>query len=216
MGDTAAMSSTQASHLQEGSMAASVFSDIGSTFSSVNAIKAQGSYMRSVASANASIANLRANQTLAAGDQAASRKNLETQAEAGAARAQGGASGVDVNSGSSAMTQTNIRTVGAMDEATIRNNAARAAWGYQTEAISDTYQGKFAELSASSKEEQTIATGGLSAISNPLSMYSQSALWQYRYGGKGTAGKTFPNLGGGGASGDPDSSSNFWGSDQDS
>ena len=119
---------------------------------------------------------------------AASRKALETRGAVGAARAAAGGSGVDVNVGSPAQTQATIATAGATDVATIKNNAARAAWGYQTQAIQDTYTAQFENLTAKQKATQSIVTGGLSAISQPLSMYSQRALWQFRYGNRGAQG----------------------------
>lgn len=208
MGDTAAMTSGQASGLQDAAMATSVFSTIGSTISSVGAIKAQGSYQTSLANTNAAMAKLKAAQTLQAGDLAASRQNLKTQSAIGTSRAMGGASGVDVNSGSEAMSRESIGTIGAIDESTIRNNAARAAWGYQTQVINDTFEGQFAGLTAKSKTFQTLATGGLAAISAPLAMKSQAALWQFRYGLKGQAGQPFPSNGSTATSSDD---SDFWG-----
>lgn len=216
MGDTAGMTASQAASLQEASMATSAFSSIGKTFSDVSAIKAQGDYTSSISNTNAAIAKLKGSQVLQAGDIEASRKNLETQGQVGAARAAAGASGVDVNRGSPAIVQSAIKEVGSMDEATIRNNAARAAWGYQTESMQDTFEGQFAKLTAKSRVEQSIATGGLSAISNPLSMYSQSALWQYRYGARGTQGVPYKTsalvpFGGNTPSPNTSSDSDFWG-----
>lgn len=212
MGDTAAMSSSQASNLMEASMATSAISSISTGFENAAAIKAQGAYASSIANTNAAMANLKAKQTLEAGDVAAGRAEAKTQVTIGAARAAGGASGIDVNKGSPAMTQASIATAGGIDVATIKNNAARAAWGYQTQGIEDTFQGQFETLTAKAKSEQTLATGGLQVIAGPLGMYSQSALWQYRYGMKGQPGMPFP--GGGGDSAFPDTSSSasdFWG-----
>ena len=210
MGDTAGMSASQASQLQEGAMATSAMSSIAGTVENIGAIKAQGAYSSSIANANAAMAGLKAKQTLQAGDVSASRKEMQTEQQVGAIKAQQGASGVDVGSGSSAMVRSGVSTVGQIDEATIRNNAAREAWGYQTQATMDTYQGQFDQLTAKSKTFQTAVTGGLSAISGPMAMYSQSALWQYRYGGRGNPGVPYPSGGGGSNTTD----SNFWGEDQ--
>lgn len=192
MGDTAGMTSAQASSLMDASMATSAMTSIAGGFENAAAIKAQGSYASSIANTNAMMANLKATQVSQTGDVAASRKTLQTEAEVGTARAIGGASGVDVNRGSPAQVQAGITTAGGIDVATIKNNAARAAWGYQTQAIQDTYQGQFSQLTAKSRAIQSLATGGLAAISGPLAMKSQAALWQYRYGMKGTPGAPYP------------------------
>ena len=203
------MSSSQASNMMAASMAASALSSIATAFESSAAIKAQGDYSSTIANSNAAMAKLKATQTLQAGDTVASRQNLKTQSVAGSVRAAGGASGIDVNSGSSAMVQSDIRTVGAIDEATIRNNAARVAWGYQVQASQDTFQGQFDQLTAKSKSNQSLVTGGLQAVSGPMAMYSQSALLKYRYGLKGDPGVPFPGGGGGSGGGDP-GGSDFW------
>lgn len=216
MGDTSSMTASQSSSMMNASMATSAISSIAGTIGQVNAIKAQGDYQASIANTNSALAKLKARQTLEAGDISASRKNLQTKGAVGAFRAQAGGSGVDVNKGSPAMVQSDIRTSGAMDELTIKNNAARAAWGYETQAIEDTFAGKFSALTAKSQATQSIVTGGLQAVSGPMAMYSQSALWQYRYGLKGVPGIPFPgaSMGGGGTNSQAIPSSNsddFWG-----
>lgn len=192
MGDTAGMTSAQASNMMEASMAASAISSVASGVENASAIKAQGDYSSSIANTNAAMAKLKATQVQQTGDIAASRKNLQTQAEVGSTLAAQGASGVDVRSGSPAMTRAGITTAGGIDEATIRNNAARQAWGYQVQASEDTFQGQFEQMTAKQRSTQSLVTGGLSAISGPMAMMSQAALWQYRYGLKGTPGKPYP------------------------
>jgi hypothetical protein len=123
---------------------------------------------------------VQARQTLETGDIEAARENLKTQQTIGALRAQQGASGVDVASGSSAAVRAGVAGVGAIDELTIRNNAARQAWGYTTQAIQSTYQGQFAQLTAKAKAAQSLLAGGLQAISGPLAIeanYLRFARW---------------------------------------
>ena len=105
------------------------------------------------------------------------------------------------------MTRIGATTAGQIDEATIRNNAARAAWGYQTQGIQDTYAAQFARMTATAKTTQALATGGLSAISGPMAMASQAALWQFRYGMKGQPGQPYPTGGNGSGA---NSESDFW------
>ncbi len=172
-------------------MGLSEASSIGTAFSQSAAIKAKGDYDSTVANANASIAGLSAKQTLEAGDIAASRRQLKTQQTVSAIRAGQGASGVDVTSGSSSLTRIGEDFAGRIDAMTIRNNATRQAWGYQTEAIQDTYAGQFAHLAATAKSQQTLITGGLEAVEGPLNIYSKSQYLQRRMGGGAGSGVPF-------------------------
>lgn len=192
MSDNAAMTSGQASTAMDASMATSSFSALAGGFENAAALKAQGSYASSIANTNAAMANLKASQITQAGDIEASRKNLEAEGAAGTARAMEGGSGVDVNKGSPLQLQAGIRTAGAIDENTIRLNAARSAWGYQTQATEEQYTGQMEQLTAKQRAIQSLATGGIQAIAGPMGMYAQSSLWQYRYGLKGQSGVPFP------------------------
>lgn len=186
--------------LMYASMGLSAISAITNAFSQSAAIRAQGDYESSIAATNAKIADIQERQTLEQGDIEASRQNLKTQAIVGSARAAQGTSGVDVSSGSPALVRAGIAQVGAVDELTIRNNAARKAWGYQVESLQDNYQGQFAELTAKAKSFQTLLGGGLQAVSGPLAIES-NYLGFKRYMGVqgssevegGSAGLPFPN-----------------------
>lgn len=187
--------------LMYASMGLSAIGAITNALSESASIRAQGSYESSIANTNAAIAAVQERQTLQAGDIQASRENLKTQGIIGSERATQGASGVDVSSGSAAAVRSSTAGIGAIDELTVRNNAARQAWGYQTEAIQDTYQGKFAELTAKAKSFQTILSGGLEAVSGPLAIEANYLRFQRYLGVKGSrelegggAGVPFPSV----------------------
>lgn len=164
-------------------MGTSAISSIGTGIAQSRAISAQGTVQQSIADSNAKISTLQAGQTIEAGDVEAQRLNLRTQAAVGATRARQGASGVAVNSGTNALVQNAEANAGAVDELTIRSNAARKAWGYQTQALQDTYQGKVASMTAKNQAEQTILTNGLGAVSGPLSIYANYKKWSRGLGG---------------------------------
>lgn len=182
-------------------MGISAIGAITNAFSEAAADKAQGAYESTIANTNAEIAGVQARQTLETGDIEASRKELQTQGQVGAERAAQGASGVDVASGSSALVRGSTALAGGIDELTIRNNAARQAWGYQTQAIQSTFQGQFDQLTATSKSTQALLTGGLQAVSGPLSIESNYLRFA-RYMGvggsaevnSGNAPVPFPNM----------------------
>ena len=153
-------------------MGASSASSIVTGYAQSKAYKAEGAYKQSIAETNASMAGLAEKETLQAGDIAAGRKNEQTKAEVGSELAAQGASGVDVSGGSAALVRGGTRLAGNIDELTIRNNAARAAFGYKIQGIQDKFQGQFAQLTAKSESEQSLLSGGLGAISGPLSIQS--------------------------------------------
>lgn len=169
------------------SMGLSSISAITNSLSQAGAIRAQGDYEDTISRTNATIARYQAQQTLEAGDIEASRQNIKTQAAVGTERAMQGGSGIDVASASSALTRLSTANAGAMDELTIRNNAARRAWGFQTEALQDTFAGKFAQMTAKNKAFQTVLTGGIQSIEAPLAIESNYLRFS-RYGGSGAGG----------------------------
>lgn len=173
------------------SMGASVISAIINGFTQANAYKAQGEYASTIAGTNAKIAQLQEEETLQAGDVAASRETLKAQQVQGALRASQGASGIDVSSASSVLARNAVRSASEQDALTIRNNAQRRAWGYKMQALNDTYAGKFAKLTASTQSDQSILTGGLKAVSGPLAIESNYLRWSRGMGGASSL--PFPN-----------------------
>lgn len=176
------------------SMGLSAISAITGAIMQSSAMRAAGDYQASIAATNAKIAGIQEKQALEAGDVEASRQNLKTQATIGAIKAAQGASGTDVASGSSAIVRSGVAGAGAIDELTIRNNAARRAWGFQTEALEDTFKGQFAQLTAKAQSTQSLITGGLQAISGPLGIESTYLRFARYMGGGGGSGVPFPNM----------------------
>lgn len=166
------------------SMFTSSISAISTGISQSRALSAKGDYEKSVADTNAKLADIQAEQSLNIGDAEVARRNAETKRQVGSARAIQGASGVDVNSGSNAAVQRSIDYAGKIDELTIKNNAMRLAWGYKTQAIQDRFKGEIAQMTAKNESEQTLLTGGLKAISGPMSSYSDYLRFSQRYDGK--------------------------------
>lgn len=82
----------------------------------------------------AAIALKNRDYALQAGENEAMRFGLKSQQQQGAIRAQQGASGVSVNSGSAVDVQRSAADLARMDMATIRANAAREAFGYESQA----------------------------------------------------------------------------------
>lgn len=159
------------------SMATSSISSIGTAFSQSRALSANGSVQQSIADSNAKIANLQADEVVSDANVTASRTAARARQVSGTVKANQGGSGVDVNSGSPLATRLGIDSASEIDEMTIRNNAARKAWGIKTQAMEDTYQGKVASMTAKNEAEQTLLSGGINAVSGPLGIYANYSKW---------------------------------------
>ena len=84
---------------------------------------------------NAILAENAASDALQRGEADAARVRMQDGALAGKQRAALGSSGVDVNQGSAARVQEDTAAITAIDVETVRNNAAREAWGLRTQGL---------------------------------------------------------------------------------
>lgn len=156
---------------------------IGSGVSAYGAIQsgqaqqAAANYQAQVAANNAQIATNNANYAVAAGNAQAEQSRLKTNALIGQQMAAQASSGIDVGSGSALDVRTSQKEIGELDVETIRNNAARQAYGYQTQAMSDTAQGQLDTLQG----QNAAAAGDLGAVSSVL-------------GGASSLGSNYANL----------------------
>ena len=114
-----------------------------------NAAQQQGQYEQKIAEQNATLADQQAQDALTRGSIAESRQRLETRQTIGATRATLAAQGVDISSGSAADVQGSEAGLGELDALTIKNNAAREAWGYNVQAAQERQSGKMAAFAGS-------------------------------------------------------------------
>jgi hypothetical protein len=94
----------------------------------------QGDYQAQVAQNNAAIARQGAANALQAGAQAQQQSLLQTAGLVSAARAAGGSSGLDVNSGSQVNVRASDEALGNLSALNIRSNTARNVYGLETQA----------------------------------------------------------------------------------
>lgn len=94
---------------------------------------------------NAEMARLKREDAIQRGQQAEHIQRQKTSALVGHQRALIGASGAAVGEGVAAILIEDSLAAGEMNALQVRNNAAREAWGYETQAI----QSEFAASSAS-------------------------------------------------------------------
>lgn len=140
---TAAVAATSlATSLASGAMGA-----IGS-IEQGRAAAAAANYNSMIQARNAQVANANAAVTARSGESQAAISEQKTRAVAGAIKANEAASGIDVNSGSALLTQTSSEDLGALDALTIRSNASRQAYGYETQAASEQNQSQLSQFEA--------------------------------------------------------------------
>jgi flavin reductase (DIM6/NTAB) family NADH-FMN oxidoreductase RutF len=90
--------------------------------------KSQLQYSAAVADNNAKIAGWQANDALRRGEEEAARVGREASQVKGAQRARQAAAGLDLSVGTAKELQDQTDFFGQVDQATVRDNAAREAW----------------------------------------------------------------------------------------
>lgn len=127
-----------------------------------SALRKQGAYEGAAFDRNAALAEAQAADALTQGELGAMTRRRLTRGDSSSARAAMAASGIQLDVGSAVDVQEDIAALGALDEATIRNNAAREAWGYRTQATDFTQRGRVtrsaAEMAAAGLDDDQITT----------------------------------------------------------
>ena len=123
------------------------------------------------------MAELEAADSIARGEKEAAALRTKTRMLVGSQRAAAAAGGVDVNRGDIADIQTETEKLGAIDEATIKSNAYREAFGHKVEAQNYGSQGAYTGIAARTGVRNTILTSG-------YQFAAQTARDFYTYRGK--------------------------------
>ena len=132
---------------------------------------AAAGYNSQVAAQNAQLATQNAQFAGAQGEQQTAAEGAKTKAAVGATLANEGESGIDVNSGSNVDVRESEAKIGMLNALTIRSNAAKSAYGFQTQSVSDTGQAALDK----SQQSSDITGGYLSAGANVLGGISNAA-----------------------------------------
>lgn len=123
--------------------------------------------------------------TLAAGETEAAQYGLKARNVAGKILATQGASGIDVGSGSSVAVRQGQQLVTDLDMATIRNNTARKAYGYEVEATTDTAQAQLYSASAENVSKATPLNVASTLLTGSSSVASKWLQYGSTFGGGG-------------------------------
>lgn len=130
----------------------------GTALSAYGQISA-GNYANAVARYNARNLDLAAADAERRGDLASQQSIRQTKAALGTQTTRLAAGNVSTASGSPLAILASTAGIGELDAQTIRNNAAREAWGYRAEAASQLAQGRFAQRSGWLGAGATLLTG---------------------------------------------------------
>lgn len=120
-----------------------------------NAQAAAANYNAQVAEMNATLADRAAKDALERGAAEEQRKRMEVAAIQGRQRAAMAANGVDLTFGSPLDALVDTATLGELDALTIRRNAAREAYDYETQGVNYRSDATLSRMNASAAK-----TGG--------------------------------------------------------
>ena len=115
---------------------------------------------------NADVAAKQADDALARGRETERRQRIGIRQTIGAQRAAFAAQGVDVSDGSALEVVQDTAALGELDLITIRNNAAREAWGYRVGETDYRYKAQMAGYAGNQQAAGTILTGAASIARN--------------------------------------------------
>lgn len=113
---------------------------------------------------NATVAGLQAEDAIARGEQEAKNAAYQAGQIKGAQKAGFAGSGVAVDSGSAADIIAETDKMSMMDILTIKNNAAREAFGYRAQGIGLQAQAEITRKAGRSAANSTLLTGGANLI----------------------------------------------------
>jgi hypothetical protein len=130
---------------------------LSSAFSSFMQARSQ----KYISKANARMAEMQAKDALKRGHEAEALSRQKTRKLIGSQRAAMAAQGIRLDFGSALDVQQEAADIGELDALTIKNNALREAFGFKSEALNATMQGRLASQSSVNQGMETLLTGGL-------------------------------------------------------
>lgn len=128
-----------------------------------------------------------------AGEINAAASEQKTRAELGSIKANQGASGITIGTGSSANVQASAAQVGMLDAMTIRSNAARAAYGHQVGSVNEAARAELLKSEAKNAKQagyMGAATTVLGGAARGIQTGMFRDPWAVYQAGKGMQGPT--------------------------
>jgi hypothetical protein len=142
-------------------MTAAVLAVAGAGHSAYASYKS-GKINQNIAETNAKVTDFQATDAINRGKIEEDNLRLEVRRVIGAQRAAYAGQNVDVNEGSASVAQEDTAYLGELDALTIRNNAAREAYGYKVESFNQRSQGSLDRMRGTTQAATTLLTAGYS------------------------------------------------------
>lgn len=133
-------------------------------------------YQSQVAKNNAVIAQQNANTDVAAGAAAEEQNALKTKAAIGGEIASQASNGLDVNTGSALSVREGTAGLGELSDLTIKNNAARQAYGAETQGANFSSAATADQLTGENQALSSLIGGGSKLASTYQSFQRNGAL----------------------------------------
>lgn len=161
----------------EGLLAASFasqgVSSIGQAYSSFQAYQIQNDYQKTVTELNNKISAFQSEDAIRRGEESVDLYEQQVNQVIGAQRAAFAAQGIEVDSGSAAVIQSDTKAIARQEVLKIRNNAYRESFGYKIQSVRENATGQFASIGANLSATNTLLTGGVSALSSGIAAVYQ-------------------------------------------
>ena len=139
------------------------------------AIQARSTIAQRMAAATAALQMTQANQALSRGTVQADRSVAQGQRQAGTIATAASAGGLDASYGSPNATASYALQTGAMEAMVAKNNAALAAFGYNTAAVNTTANASYEASAAQYQAGSTLLTGGMRAAQDMFQGWAADA-----------------------------------------
>lgn len=150
--------------VEEGVAIAGLIVTAASTAYSVTSSQKQAGYQAEVENQNRKTSLLAAADAIHRGDIAEQAARTRTRLLISQQRAGYAAAGVELGTGSPAKTSADAAAFGELDALTIRNNAAREAWGYVAQGEDFRRKADLTRIAARNNAGATLLTGGSQAL----------------------------------------------------
>lgn len=151
-------------------------------------------YQAGISTLNQQIASRNADYARHTGEIQAQESGMKTAELVGEQKVGQAAGNLDVNRGSAVGVRQSQEAIGAEDQALIRSNAARTAYGYEIEAAKEGAQAGVYGMAATTSRQAgdinmfTTLLGGMSSVASKWTQASQSGMFGGGSGGSGGMG----------------------------
>lgn len=124
---------------------------------------------------NSNIAGLQADDAIARGEQEAQNAAVKARQIKGAQKAAFAGSGIAVDSGSAADLLAETDKLSTLDILTIKNNAAREAFGYKAQGLNYQAQADMTRKAGKAAAANTLLTGGANVLSSGAQAFAKTS-----------------------------------------